>query len=507
MKTTLCYCCLLFSLSLNVFAGPTEETAAYFESIKTNPEALATFLKTMPKGGDLHMHASGSSFAEDLIHYAQNDKLCLNRGTLTVYVNPSCVPQDELTTVVSEEPLYNALIDAWSMRHFHGSGSESGHDHFFNAFSKFRPIPKTHAGEILAEITTRAAAQNELYLELMVTPDGHEAAVLGKSIGWDFDFEQLRQKLLGSNFDKILDLITYTLNQDESKREALQACSIDANHKGCGVTVRYLYQVKREQPKEMVFAQLLAGFEAASYDNRVVGVNLVQPEDGPIALRDYRLHMQMLAFFHERYPNVRISLHAGELNKALVPEEALSFHIREAVLTGSAERIGHGVSIPYEKHVSELLNKMAEESVMVEINLSSNDYILGIKGKRHPLALYLQYGVPVALSTDDEGVSREPLTRQFIRAAVDHGLSYTTLKQLARNSLYFAFISGDNLWGDAQYKNRSKACLYDNPESQTLSPICSVFLKQSEKANLQWTLERQFIAFERAHSHKNRYGE
>ena len=49
---------------------------------------------------------------------------------------------------------------------------------------------------------------------------------------------------------------------------------------------------------------------------------------------------------------------------------------------------------------------MAERNVLVEIALTSNDMILGVSGDDHPLPTYLKYGVPVALATDDEGVSR-----------------------------------------------------------------------------------------------------
>jgi adenosine deaminase len=37
------------------------------------------------------------------------------------------------------------------------------------------------------------------------------------------------------------------------------------------VTVRYLYQVLRGLPHEIVFAQILLGFELASSDPRFVG--------------------------------------------------------------------------------------------------------------------------------------------------------------------------------------------------------------------------------------------
>ena len=63
------------------------------------------------------------------------------------------------------------------------------------------------------------------------------------------------------------------------------------------MTVRYIYEALREQPPAQVFAQLLAGFELASKDPRFVGINLVQPEDGYISMRDYHLQMKMIAVF------------------------------------------------------------------------------------------------------------------------------------------------------------------------------------------------------------------
>ncbi|QMT61636.1 adenosine deaminase [Legionella sp. PC997] len=488
------FCFLI--VQIQAYASPEENTQAYFDSIKSTPRLLKKFLTQMPKGGDLHMHVSGSSFPENLIHYAQMDDLCIENKNLSVFINPSCNTEDYLANAVLNNKLYNSLIDAWSMRHFDKMGNESGHDHFFNAFGKFSLITKMHGGEILAEMTERAAAQNELYLEIMTTPDGNEASQLGKSMGWNPNLEYLRNQLLSANFDQIVTNISLNLNKDEAKKNALQQCGTQNEQAGCEITVRYLYQVRREQPPEMVFAQLLAGFESASHDPRIVGINMVQTEDGPISMRDYRLHMQMVAFLHQLYPNVHITLHAGELNPQLVTPDGLTFHIHEAVETASAERIGHGVDIQYEYNASELINKMAQKEVLVEVNLSSNDYILGIKGDNHPLALYLKYGVPVALSTDDEGISLEPLTRQYERAVEEQKLSYLTLKQLARNSLYYSFLPGDNLWENSQYKIMNPLCPPMKSETEEPIPACENFLKMNQKAQLQWKLEEQFAKFE-----------
>ena len=60
-------------------------------------------------------------------------------------------------------------------------------------------------------------------------------------------------------------------------------------------------------------------------------MNFVQAEDGYNSMHDYHLHMTMVDYAKRVYPNVHITLHAGELAPGLVPPDGLRFHIREAV--------------------------------------------------------------------------------------------------------------------------------------------------------------------------------
>ena len=206
----------------------------------------------------------------------------------------------------------------------------------------------------------------------------------------------------------------------------------------------------------------------------------------------------MLGFLAEHYPGVPIALHAGELTLGLVPPEHLRFHIREAVEVAGARRIGHGVAISYEKDALELLNLMRQRNVLVEICLTSNDVILGVKGAEHPLPDYLQAGVPVTLASDDEGVSRIDLSHEYWRAATTYGLGYETLKTLARNSLTYSFLAGQSLWQSTNPLRVIDACAADPLGSpHPFSAPCKAFLDKNEQAKLQWKLEREFNDFER----------
>ena len=250
-------------------------------------------------------------------------------------------------------------------------------------------------------------------------------------------------------------------------------------------------------PKAFVFAQTLVAFETVSADKRFVGLNYVMPEDGYVSMNDYATHMKMLKFFRGIYKDVPISLHAGELAAGLVTEEGLCCHIRQAVEVAGAKRIGHGVDVMYEDKPEDLMRDMAKNHVMVEINLSSNDLILGVSGKDHPFPIYRKYGVPVALSTDDEGVSRIDLTREYVRATQTYGLRYADLKKLVRTGLEHNFLPGDSLWETKDsFTTMVSPCREDSLGAEKKSPACKTFLDSSEKAQQQWELERRFAAFE-----------
>jgi adenosine deaminase len=47
--------------------------------------------------------------------------------------------------------------------------------------------------------------------------------------------------------------------------------------------------------------------------------------------------------------------------------------------------------------------------------------------------------VPIALVTDDAGVSRSTLTLEYRKAVDDQSLDYPALKRIARNSIAYSF--------------------------------------------------------------------
>jgi adenosine deaminase len=493
-------------------------------SSDANALELEAFLARMPKGADLHMHLSGAVYAETFLKEAASGNLCVNPNTFTLVKNiglvnagPICAP-DEVTaaSVLQNQKLYDELVDAFSMRSFVATPGVSGHDQFFATFDRFDALDNSHAGEWLDEVATRAAVQNEQYLEVMQTPSFFGLAPLWNSLGWPTtpagatpdsegdaagtsraELDSLRTKLLAGGLRTEVALDMKEFDDSLAARNRIEHCGQSNAAPACAVKIRYLYQVLRANPPQQVFAQTLLGFEVASADPNVVGLNFVQPEDATLSMSEYNRQMHMLDYLHSVYPKVHITLHAGELAPGLVPPDGLRFHIREAVELGHAERIGHGVDVMYENDPRSLLREMAEKHVMVEINLTSNDVILGIKPPYHPLPEYRAAHVPVAISTDDEGVSRIDLTHEFVRAVMEYNLNYLDLKTMVRTSLEHSFLPGDSLWAKPDDFTRAKtACAGQTLGAASPTAACAALLKSSERATQQWELEHRFTAFE-----------
>jgi adenosine deaminase len=486
-------------------------TARALENARPNPLDLHAFLADMPKGADLHSHLSGAVYAESWIRAGAEDQLCVNLATLS-FVKPTRATENARAAAAcedgkvpaglayKEQHLYDALIDAFSMRGYVPSPGVTGHDHFFDTFDKFGGTDHRHKGEWLDEVATRAAAQNEQYLELMETPDFSHTAALAREIGWHDDLGAMRDALLARGLQDDIKAARKAFDEAEALRAKREHCGQPDATPACRVGIRFIYQILRGFAKEQVFAQTVLGFETISVDPRFVGINFVMPEDGYTSMTDYALQMRMVGFLHEKYPKVHITLHAGELAPGLVTEEGLCCHIRLAVEQAHAERIGHGVDVMYEDRPYDLLKEMAAKHVMVEIALTSNDVILGISGKDHPFPIYRKFGVPVALSTDDEGVSRIDLTHEYVRAVETYGLGYATLKQMVRTSLEHSFLPGATLWSDLDtFKRPVAACAQERFAQERPSEMCAEFVRTSEKAAQQWELERRFHVFESSH--------
>lgn len=418
---------------------------------------LTLFLTMMPKGGDLHHHYSGAIYAEQYLEWVDKEGYCVSKTNFRINTDKAVVAAEQAkpgplrgcvsgSDLVADNNAYRALLQKWSTLDFYNHGGDQlpPDQTFFDTFGYFGAVASTNTNAGLRTLKARAIAENLAYIETIfelapITPDG--------------DFDKLVQ---GPGFDPAsLDAALAALaarleaNPGFAKGIADYVANVQASSAGIDdeqFTMRYQPYVLRFLSPSIVFSQMLASFKLAQAEPRIVGVNIVGQESLNVSMRDYSLHMHMFKFLKAKYPDVKTALHAGELKLGIVPPEGLTFHIGEAVQVARADRIGHGIDIAHEKDALGVLRTMRARKVPVEVNLTSNEFILGVKGAEHPVELYRKHGVPFVIATDDAGVTRHNLSNEYVLFATRYKTDYAEMKKLSYDSIRYSFLAG----GDKQ---------------------------------------------------------
>ena len=414
---------------------------------------LTLFFTRMPKGADLHHHYSGSIYAEQYLEWIDKQGWCVDMNTYMIESDSAKVaaarippsPPAKISCLtgaefVANDTAYRELLQRWSAKDFdnHGAVQPPPDQRFFQTFNYFYAVSNTNFNEGLLTLKKRAVEENVSYIETMFksAPSSDSA---------EFDAKVRQAGASDAALNEAMAAWLAALDNDAKFNQNLSDYTrrIAESHAGvddASFTMRYQSYVFRLQSPSRVFSSMVGGFKAAAQGGLVVGLNIVGQESSRIAMRDYSLHMKMFRFLKTRYPGVKLALHAGELALGDVPPEGLKFHIDEALRVAGADRIGHGIDLAHESNAIAIMKTMREKDIPVEINLTSNSFISGIKADNHPLTLYRKYGVPYVISTDDAGVTRHTLSNEYVLLASRYKPDYAEIKKASYNGLRYAFL-------------------------------------------------------------------
>jgi len=410
---------------------------------------LNLFFTRMPKGGDIHHHYTGSIYVETYLDWVKKKGWFIDTCSLQIVKKSDKGKCQALTvdTLRGNDVLYRKLLTLWSDKdyanHFHDQ--QPPDSNFFNTFGYFGPVSDEYMDVGLNVLKQRAIKENISYIETMLTRVGASSAAVFKQKESDRLNTILEQTTDPNELTALFNQIAARLEESKTYKKSVTDFveMVESVHQGIDdqrFTMRYQTYAVRTLPPLQVFTDLYSGFQAANNSPLVVGVNIVAPENNHVALANYTLHMRMFEYLHKLYPQVNRALHAGELTLGMVRPTDLLFHITEARQIADAQRIGHGVDLAYEQDQLALLKDMKSNST-VEINLTSNQFILGVQGSEHPYQIYADYGVPMVISTDDSGVSRNNLSHEYVLLASRYKPSYGQIKNYVYNSIKYSFMS------------------------------------------------------------------
>ena len=456
-------CSVLQTRALPSAASNYEVTSNFYDTMlhygngglgdEVNIAALNLFLTQMPKGGDIHHHYTGTIYAETYLDWVGREGWRIDSCSLKIIKSGKPgLGCDALTAaaLIADDSRYRQLLMLWSDKDFynHSHQQPSPDVNFFNTFQYFGPVSDEYMDVGLNIIKQRALKENVSYIETMLSQVGVKSSDYFSSRELTNLNAQLREAHSQQAVDVVLGQLSDVLLGNEKFLNQVNAFTqmVENNHKGIDndeFMMRYQSYAVRVLDPVQVFMGFLSAYRAAENSPLIVGVNILAPENNPVALADYTLHMRMYNYLLRRNSNVNRSLHAGELTGGMVRPKNLIFHIQQARDIAHAQRIGHGVDLPYEEDSLSLLADLKAHAA-IEINLTSNQFILGVQGNEHPYLIYSAYGVPLVIATDDSGVSRNNLTNEYMLLASRYRPHYSKIKEYVYNSIRYSFLSHED---------------------------------------------------------------
>ena len=193
-----------------------------------------------------------------------------------------------------------------------------------------------------------------------------------------------------------------------------------------------------------------------AYKNRgVVGFDLAGAELN-FPAKDHKDAFQLIL-----KNNVNCTAHAGE---AYGPES-----ISQAIHFLGAHRIGHGTRL---REDGDLLNYMNDHRIPIEVCLSSNVQTGAVSDmKSHPLKFYFDYGLRVTINTDNRLITDTTVTKEFMHAHRELGVSLEDITTLIVSGFKSAFLPFREKQDLLKEVNTEIAEVLQNFSQRKLSPV------------------------------------
>jgi aminodeoxyfutalosine deaminase len=171
-------------------------------------------------------------------------------------------------------------------------------------------------------------------------------------------------------------------------------------------------------------AMVVTEFAARHREDGVISIGIGGDEAGGPA------HWFTDVYRYAREHGLRLTAHAGE---TAGPESIWS------ALAIGAERIGHGIRAIDDPV---LVAHLRDRQIPLEVCITSNLLTGAVKSlAEHPVRRLFDAGVPITLNTDDPGIFRTTLTREFEIARTAFGFGETEIAAIKRNAERFRFAA------------------------------------------------------------------
>lgn len=392
-----------------------QKKQAYRESIskykidlndmRQHPKQVSSFCKALPKGGLLHVHPNGTMDADLVWRMLSRTNPVIDGASLV-----DAIQKYNMT-------LYPKEVD------------------FFRSLPKkqFLDLEKSQRQQIVALFSLPEKPQQHSFkrfdaifvIKDLIYQGQNEEAIFIEVIK-DFVSKAKKQQVSYIEFTSSIKSPEFRQKLQKLAQQLLEQT---------GVMVRWNKSFVRVRPfaKNQKAAQRFMQHRLINPSSTVVGIDLLANEKQSSALQAAQAIYPY--FDQNKKTNLALTMHAGELGDAN--------NARDASLFG-VQRIGHGVQL--------WLNPLTIEwfrynKIGIEINLTSNVKLTAISSiAAHPFLNYLRLGIPVALSTDNDGIFKTSIVKECETAILNTDIQYSELRQMILNSIQLAFVDSKTKW-------------------------------------------------------------
>jgi adenosine deaminase len=274
-----------------------------------------------------------------------------------------------------------------------GDAEEYTFENFLSKFQTLRLFYRSpeYIERLTYESIEDAARDHVRYIELRFTPEA-----LGRAEGFD----------LGAVMDWVI----------RGKQRA---------ERDFGIKSRLIASVNRHESIELAMRIVELAIERA--DKGIVGLDLAGNE------AKFTGTAFLGVFKKAQSAGLHITIHAGEWGPA--------DNVSDAILYLNAERIGHGVRVLDDPHITALAR---ERNIPFEVCVTSN-YQSGVvpSGSVHPLRRMIDQGLNVTINTDDPSISQIQLSDEYRLVVEDLGVPLYILRERVIAAAQAAFITDE----------------------------------------------------------------
>lgn len=382
------------------------ESPIDLDAIRGDPAAVKEFCAAMPREAMLHVHPSGTRNLQTIQEMLMELDPIVNSTDILAEAN-----DQDLAILYDDEVAALELLPVQKYSEFDAAGRSVVEELFF--------LPEDQAHDF-----KRFEALFRIADVLLEQDESKEQYVTEKTY---LDFA-LRSQALGLGY------VEFTKVQIPATREKLDefAALKKFVEDNSGLTVNFNYAfVRTISPPALNtgWATDLVELIADMPEDAAVGIDLLANEVGTPALETAQgIYVQILNARESGYIDLKSTMHSGELGDLR--------NVRDAMIMG-AQRIGHGVLLQQDPVALEWARA---HNVGTVCSLVSNQLLdVHFPYSTHPFLRYLRLGMPVSLSTDDEGMFRTDIANECEIVVTSTDIEYSELAMLSRNAITESF--------------------------------------------------------------------